>query len=385
MKVKKGIKRNHFVHEFTGIIHLLKPTLKLIRRYTAQLNQVTQETLVKKNSHHHLVKKNLALKDLQGLIEANVSKLMNLVSIFILLGTVTIAAIGIYVFKGRSNTTYIKVELKTHFISVRTFGSVDLHSNPKPPFGSHTYFSMRNGFLTLDYPYSYPDTIPQNMDLKPLGPTPIIVREISIPDSSVVTLDTPLGKDLYLTVNGERTTRGFIPLEDVVLYSPNRKDSMIYSGYSPGTGINFESTPTHTLTIALAETLPTEWSPIYIRSVNFGVRKETMEEYGIESGKITLLETGDSVKLDKGDLLKIDINHPVKLITQFRDGAIYIQFTGAIDSLYAGPEIFGESDNNNRMPKLWKVHRELLSIFLIILASALPVLLTFIFRSRKAL
>lgn len=290
----------------------------------------------------------------------NVGKLTNILAISLLL---LLGCIVAYLLTGRAKEAHINVALTTRYLYFQTAQMTTLRSADKFILASGDHFSIRNAVYTLDYPFS--DTLPAPIKVKPLGQELVGIEHIKLPKDAKSVLESPTKKDMYVSFSESEGLNGFIPVNHAILFSPQETDSVAYDHTPIGTGVNFQSEESQRIEISLINAEDFEWPPLYVTSVGFGELKQDGIEYGIESAQIYFSTGNEPIHLNPRDLLSITFENPIKLLVNYQEGMISLRFTGVVNNLYAGPEIFGKNNSNNKMPKRWEEYGGLSSVMII--------------------
>lgn len=290
---------------------------------------------------------------------------------------------GIYLNYNRSREALINVNITTRYISFETAQNISLRSQDQNLINSYGQFTVRNAVYSLDYPFS--DTLPSVVKIKQQNDKPVGIEYINLPKSTRVSMEAPAKNDFYLALSGIEGLFGFIDLKQSIVFSPNGLDSVIFDFEPKGTGINFQSNGNDLIEGSFINVADFKWPPIYITSVNFGVQKTDQITYGIESAQIDLLQQNKAVNLSPEDLLSLTFEVPVKLLIEYKNGLISIQFEGKVNSLYAGPEIFGKGKKNNLMPTLSEEYFGLSGKSYLVILIIFTVLLMLVFGKRRSI
>ena len=312
------------------------------------------------------------------LSKGSIGKAISFMPILLL---ISLVGLGIFMFTGRTKEAQVNVTLTTRYLHFQTDQATTLRSPDRLMLGSRHHFSIRNAVYTLDYPFS--DTLSAPMKIKPVSHELVGIEHIKLPDDATVTIETPTQKDMYIGFYESEGLNGFIPIDHSIVFSPGEMDSVIYGQNPTGTGINFQSNKEERSDISLIDAADFEWPPFYVKSISFGEFKQDQVEYGIESAQIDFLKSEKSIQLNPKDLLGIAFTNPIKLLVKYQEGLVSLQFTGVVNSIYAGPEIYGKSSSNNQMPKLWEEHKELLGIVVIIIVLVFPAIVMYKSRTRQ--
>lgn len=239
--------------------------------------------------------------------------------------------------------------VSTKYINFETAHNTSIRAKENLLLACDDHFSIRNGLYSLDYPYS--STTPGSARFKPIKQNNIGIEHLKIPAHTKIAIEIPTKTDLYFNISASAGLNGFIPLNQMIVFSPDDKDSVVFENPPRGTGVNFEYYVDQNFDIAMINIIDFEWPPLYINSVSFGQLMQDQVEYGIEYAQIAFLNDNKIRQLDPGDLLNITFENPIKLLLSYREGLLHTEFTGSVKTLFAGPEIFGKSSVNNIMPR----------------------------------
>jgi hypothetical protein len=292
------------------------------------------------------------------------------------------AGLSIFVLTGRAKETQVTVALTTRYLHFQTHQETPLRSTNKFLMASSKDFYIRNAVFTLDYPYSS-DTTPSNLRIKPAPHALVGFEHVHLPKGAGITLETPTSQDMYLGFSESVGLHGFVPINHVMVYSPEEMDSVVYGQNPAGMGINFQTFKDQPNHIALIGAEDFEWPPFYVNSLSFGQLKQDQVAYEIESAQIHFLKNDRKIQISPKDLLSVAFEDPVKIQVKYSEGLVSLQFTGLVNSIYAGPDIFGRSHSNNQMPKLWEVRKDLMAVAVLLTILLLPAVMMSQSRTKR--
>jgi hypothetical protein len=263
--------------------------------------------------------------------------LSSFVTVFVFLGLVIIFSTG--------NEVLIEANITTTKVNFEFAEPVTFRSKEQFLFSSEKLLKFDNGLYSLNYPYS--DTLPVGMLIKSKENNPIGIEYLSIPLNSEINLETVVQNDVYLSFSKTSGIEGYVEFDNAFIYSGDGNDSILYSNKK---GILFQSEKNSPLAVTLSNPKEFEIPPVFLTSIHFGTQYQDNLKYGIQSAEINLPELGKSINLMTGDLLNFTFAQPVKALLSYRNGVFIIKFSGKVNSLFAGPEIYGFDKRNNQMP-----------------------------------
>lgn len=279
-----------------------------------------------------------------------------LTRIFTVIPIILLLASGYYMFSTNSAEVFIVADVTTKYVSFESAEAASLRSQENLLFGSIAPFSIRNAMYSLDNPF--PDTLPSELLIKPLKRDKVGIEYMNLPKMVRVTMNIPTVDDFFIKLSNQEGVFGYVGLKNTLVFSEDGQDSAVFESTSRQAGINFQSFGNDAIEVSFFALPEFKLPPLYVSSISFGEHKLGQISYGIESAQIKIDKPNKIITLSPEDLLTLEFENPMKVVAENRNGMIALQISGMVKSLHAGPEIFGKSDSNNQIPKLYEKYFE---------------------------